>query len=120
MLQRLCVAGWSLITVQLYTPCLGLNRNPFGLRQAFQTDETGKTAGSIAALFHLAAIRVEYAVAELGVVLLGCFNQQQLVTSDTMAPIGDMANLWRGQIDLLSDRIDHNKVIAQAVHFAER
>ncbi len=67
------------------------------VRQAPVMHEAHETARPVAALGHLAAVRVEDAVAEIGLRAAGPLDQQQLVAADAPMPVGQPAYLFRGQ-----------------------
>ena len=100
-----------LVHDELYTPGFGMHRNPARFGQTLVVDETCKTAGPIAALLYLAAIGIEDSVAEFAIDLLRSLDEQQLVAADAKTAVREVANLMCGQLDVLVDRIDDNKVI---------
>ncbi len=104
---------------QFNTACRRLYRDAPGVGQTLVTHKAGKTARAVAALFHLAPVGVENPVAELRIVPLRAFHQQQLVKAYAQPSVGKLTDLGRAQVDGLVDGIDDHEVIAQAVHFAE-
>ena len=82
-------------------------------------DEAGKAAGAVAALFHLAAIGVEDAVAEIGPRPVGRFHQQYLVAADTEMAVGQLANACCIQRHGLVDPVNHYEIVAKPVHLGE-
>jgi hypothetical protein len=58
--------------------------------------EAGEAARAVAALARLAAVGVEYAVAEVRVRAARWLDQQHLVAADAEAPVGD-ARMSRGR-----------------------
>ena len=82
-------------------------------------NKTGKAARAVAALLHFAAVGIENAVAEIGIGRRGFFHQQKLVETDTRVPVRPRGNRRGGRIEGLRNAVDHDKVVAQAVHFGE-
>jgi hypothetical protein len=81
--------------------------------------KTRKTARTVAALLYLATVGIVNTVPEFGLIKRGTLNQQQLVATDTDMPVRDKAHLFRCQADVLVDSIDHDEIIAEAVHLGE-
>jgi hypothetical protein len=81
--------------------------------------EAGKAACSVAALFNFTAVGIVNAVEELAVGLLRWFNDQQLIATDATMAIGETTHQFCIERDRLVDGINDDKVIAEAVHFAE-
>ncbi len=84
--------------------------------------ETDETTRAVAALLDLAAIGIEDAVAEIGRGRRRLFHQQDLVAADAEVPLGDEAGLGRRWIETRSAAaggIEHDEVVAQALHFAK-
>jgi hypothetical protein len=61
--------------------------------------EAHEAARAVAALLDLAAVGVEDAVAEIGVVAAGLLDQQDLVAADAEMAVGDAAALLGGERD---------------------
>src|SRR5690606_13896506 len=97
----------------------GLDANAALGRQAFVADEAGKGACAVAALFDLAAVAVEDAVAEVDACRLRTLDHQDLVGPDAEAAVGQAAPLFRAQVHLLVDGVDDDEIIAGAVHLGE-
>lgn len=70
-------------------------------------------------MFHLTAVRIEDAIAEIGLCFGGGLDQQDLVGTNPEVAISQGAGSFRCQFDVLRHTIQHDKVIARAVHFAE-
>ena len=81
--------------------------------------EAHEAARAVAALLDLAAVGVEDAVAEVDVVAGGRLDQQDLVAADAEVAVGDAAALLGGERDGLADAVEHDEVVAEAVHFGE-
>jgi hypothetical protein len=82
-------------------------------------DKASKTAGSIAALLHLAPIGIEDAIIKIGCWRPRHSHQQQLITAHPKVTIGDSVNLFRLKFHTLGDTIDDYKVIAQTLHLGK-
>jgi len=78
-----------------------------------------KAARAVAALLDLTTIGIEYAVTEIDIGARRTLDDQHLVAADTEAPVGQAPHLLGGQRHALVDGIDHDEVIAEAVHFGE-
>ena len=50
---------------------------------------------------------------------MGFFDQQNLVAADAEMAVGDAAALLGGERDALADAVEHDEVVAEAVHFGE-
>jgi hypothetical protein len=70
-------------------------------------------------LLDFAAIGVINAVAEINIRRVGFFDDQNLICTDAKAAVSDMLPLFAGELYLLINRIDHDKIIAGAMHFGE-
>ena len=82
-------------------------------------NETHEAPGAVAALLDLAAVTVENAVAKVDSRARRSFDDQDLVATDAETTIGEASQLGRAQIDALSDAVEHDEVIAQALHLGE-
>ena len=78
-----------------------------------------KAARAVAALFDFTAIGIENTVAEIGIRPRGLFDDQNLVAADAEMPVGDEPRLWRPWHESLVDGVEHDKVIARALHFGK-
>ena len=87
--------------------------------QAQLVHELDEAARPVAALFDLAAVGVEDAVAEIGRRVRRSLHDQYLVRADTQAPIGQAAQRYRRQIQVLTDAVQHDEVIAGALHLGK-
>ncbi len=87
--------------------------------QAFVGNEFDEGACAIAALLDFATIRVIDAVAKIDAGCLRSFDHQYLVGADAETAIGQQLPLRGREIDVLVDRVDHDKIVAGAVHFRE-
>ena len=81
--------------------------------------EPHKAARAIAALLHFAAIGVEDAIAEIGIVALRLFHQQYLVAADAEVAVGNETDLIGRQGNRLAYTVDHHEIVACAVHFCK-
>jgi hypothetical protein len=82
-------------------------------------DKAHKAARAIAALLHLAAIGIEYAVTEIRLWVRSIFHQQQLIAADTKVTICNTTDLLGIEADALIYSIKHDKVVTQALHFGK-
>jgi hypothetical protein len=88
-------------------------------RQAAVGDELDEAARAVAAVLHLAAIVVEDAIAEIDIGPRRALDQQQLVCAHAKVAIGDGAPLLGREVDRGLDAVEHDKVVARAVHLGE-
>ncbi len=89
------------------------------VRQALLMDEAHEAARAVAALLDLAAIGIEDAVAEIDAGRRRTFDHQDLVATDAKVAVGEKARLGRRRHEVLVDGVEHDKVVAEAVHFGE-
>jgi hypothetical protein len=82
-------------------------------------DKTHEAARAVAALFDLAAIGVENPVTEIDSRLPRRLDQQYLVAADAEMTVGQMAQLFRRQRNLLANAVEDNEIVAQTMHFRE-
>ena len=87
--------------------------------QPLVTHKTRETARAVAALLDLTAIGVENAVTEIELGARRALDDQHLVAADTEAPVGEVSHLLGGQRHGLADGVNHDEIIAEAVHFGE-
>ncbi len=80
-------------------------------------DQRCDAARRVAARLDLAAVGVEDA--HLHVCTCGWFEQDQLVAPDAVAAVGDRMRARRRHFDAVLARVDHDKVVAEAVHLGE-
>src|SRR5690606_17542561 len=73
------------------------------------------------ALLHLAAVGVEDAVDEVDPFVAGRrrLHHQDLVRADTEAPVGEPAPLLAGELQAPGGRVDHDEIVAGALHLGE-
>ena len=81
--------------------------------------ESHEAARAVAALLDLAAVGIEYAVAEIDIGPRRFFHQQDLVAANAAVAVGEPARLGGRQINVLAHRIDDNEVVAEAMHLGE-
>ena len=78
-----------------------------------------KTTRTVAALLDLATIGVENAIAKIGVVPRGCFDQQNLVATDAEVAVSNVTDLGRGEGNFLRDAVEHHEIISLPMHLGE-
>ena len=98
---------------------LGLDDNGVLGGQSLIMHEAHEAARAVAALFYLAAIGVKDAIAEVSARRLRRLDQQQLIKADAGMAIAQRTDLFRGQFDILTHAVDHDEVVAEAVHFGK-
>src|SRR5262249_50307676 len=64
--------------------------------------EVEEAARAVSALLDLAAVRVEDAVAKIGIGSLRRFHEQDLIAPHAEVPVGELAQLLRVEIDFLA------------------
>jgi hypothetical protein len=74
---------------------------------------------AVAAVFDFAAIRIEDAVAEIHIVARRFLDDQDLVGADAEMAAGQRAPLRVGQVELLVNAVQHDEIVAGAVHLGE-
>ena len=67
----------------------------------------------------LAAVSVEDAVAKVHVRAIGRLDQEDLVGTDAQAPVGQMPQLRRRQVDALAHPVEHDEVVAGTLHLGK-
>jgi hypothetical protein len=70
-------------------------------------------------LGHFAAIGIEDTVSEIRCIRVRLLYQQNLIATHAEMTISQKPNLAVAQYDALVDGIDNDKIITQAMHFAE-
>ncbi|MCY1542489.1 hypothetical protein D9M68_782370 [compost metagenome] len=86
---------------------------------ALVADETHEAARAVAAVLDLAAVGIEDAVAEVDIAARRFLDHQHLVGAHAEMPAGERAPLCGCQVDLLVDAVEHDKVVAGAMHLGE-
>ena len=81
--------------------------------------ERDEAARAVAALLDLAAIGVEDPVAEVDAGTLRPLDDEDLIAADPEPPVGKPPVLRRGEVHLLPDAVEHDEVVAEAVHLGE-
>ncbi len=81
--------------------------------------ELDEAARAVAALLDLAAVGVEDPVAEVDVGPGRRLDHQHLVAADAEAPVGEAAQLVAREIHALAHAVEHDEVVAEAVHLGE-
>ena len=79
-----------------------------------------KTASAIAALLGLASVGIEDTEGEICIRALRRLQHQHLITADPEATSGDPPDLLRRELDLASNSVEHDEIIAKPVHLGER
>jgi hypothetical protein len=97
----------------------GLHPDAAFATQTLVADETGKGARAVAALFDFAAIAIKNAVAEIGAGHGRAFHNQDLVGAHAEAAVGQALPLGGAEVDLLVDGVDHDEIVARALHLGE-
>ena len=87
---------------------------------ALLCDEAGDAARPVAAGLRLAAIGVEDAHKDLRRGVARRLDQDQLVTADAGAPVGKRARRRRVDHDAVAAAVEHDKIVAEPMHLAER
>jgi hypothetical protein len=87
--------------------------------QALVTHKLHKTARTVTAMFHLAAIAIENAIFEIHAFNVGLLNQEQLISAHAEVPVGERAHLRCTEGDRFRVAVEHDKVVARAMHFGE-
>ncbi len=81
-------------------------------------DVDDEAARAVAALLDLAAIGVEYPVAEIGI-FASRLDDEHLVASDAEAPVGEQPDLRGRQYERRARGVDDDEVVAEPLHFRE-
>ncbi|MNK98087.1 hypothetical protein D3C87_1184390 [compost metagenome] len=105
--------------VELDDTALGLDADLPLCGQALVEHETGEAARTVAALFHFGTVGVEDPIAEIHVRVARCFDDQQLVETDSRMPITPQLGVLGQNMRVLADQVEDHEVIAQAVHLGK-
>ena len=97
----------------------GLDPDAALVRQTLVVHVAYEAARAVAALLDLAAVRIDDAVTKIGGRGRRRFDDQDLVGADAEMPVGQRPPLGRRQIERLMDAIDHDEIIAEAMHLGE-
>jgi hypothetical protein len=81
--------------------------------------EAHEAARAVAALLDLAAVGIEDAVAEIDARRRRALHHQDLVAADAEMAVGQKARLGRRRHEVLVDGVEHDEIVAEAVHFCE-
>ena len=119
--------GTPMLTVTWFSPssCSTMryarraDRDAIPVDQPLEAHETGETAGTVAALLHLAAIGIEDAVVKVKLGIIGRLHQQQLVEADAEVAIRQLLDDLIAEKHLLGDAIHHHEVVPQPVHLGK-
>ena len=79
----------------------------------------GEAARAVAAVLHLAAIGIKYAVTKLGLVTRPRLNEQELIEAYSKVAVCECGDLLRVGLQRLGHAVDDRKVVAEAVHFGK-
>ena len=82
-------------------------------------DKAHKAACTIATVFDLAAIGIKNPVAKISLGMARRIDQQYLVTANSKLTVRKCTRTLRGQLNGLTNAIQHDKVVACAMHFCE-
>ena len=100
-------------------PVHGRDTNFRLVGQPLLMNKTHEAARTIPALFDLAAVGIENTIAEIDI-RTGCLlNQQELIATYAKMAIGEEPDLLRRERNHLADPIDHDKIVAEAVHLGK-
>ena len=113
------VAKHQLEHEQLLPRAGWVEHNPLEIWDRTKTVIGSALTGAGLASSDLAAIGIENAVTEIDIGARRALDDQHLVAADTEAPVGQTPHLLGGQRHALVDGVDHDEVIAEAVHFGE-
>ncbi len=87
--------------------------------QASIADKAREATRAVAALLDLAAIGIDDAVAEINARLRRGSDDQDLISPDAEAPVGQKAELGGVEIQRPAGLVEHDKVVARALHLGE-
>ena len=94
------------------------NSRCFG--QPLLNQEAMKAANAVTALTTFAAVGVVDAKEEIAIFIARLFGDKQLIATNTMAPVSQKTNRFCGQLDIRSNGIHNNKIIAERMHLHKR
>ena len=97
----------------------GAHPNHVLVTQAVLAHELEETARAVAAVLHFLAIRVVNHVFEIDVRTRRRPHAQDLVGADTKMPVRQLPVLRAGQAQQPTRLVEHDKVVARALHFGE-
>ena len=95
------------------------NTNFFLIGQTLVCNKTGKTTRSVAALLDLAAVGIENTVTEIYTFGFRTPDHQKLVEPDAAETVSPCRNRCMLRNKILTDRVNHHKIVAQTVHFGK-
>jgi hypothetical protein len=70
-------------------------------------------------LLNLSTVAVKDPIVKINVWLGWRLNDQNLIASNSLVAIRYLLNHFSMDSDILSDSIDHNEIVAEAMHFGE-
>jgi len=104
--------------------CSGAGRNrsaqslDAGFAVALVGEQQTHRAAGIAAGFDFAAVGIENAHAHIG--MIAGSEHDQLIAADPGHAVGQRGRAARGHHDRVRARVDHDEIVAQAMHLAKR
>ena len=81
--------------------------------------ETHEAARAVAALLDFSAVGIPDTIAEIGVRALRLFHEQHLIAADAEMPVRESLRELRCDLDAPADAVDHDEVVARALHLGE-
>src|SRR5438093_3542344 len=81
--------------------------------------EAHEAARPVAALLDFAPVGIPDTIAEIGVRALRLFHEQHLIAADAEMPVRESLRELRCDLDAPGDAVDHDEVVARALHFGE-
>src|SRR6266545_4430318 len=100
-------------------PARRLDANRALVGQSAGAHEMHEAARAVAALFDLFAIGVEDSITKVDVGARRLLDQQYLVAADAEMAVCQPANLPGLELDLLAHSVEHDEIVAQALHLGE-
>lgn len=79
----------------------------------------GDASSTVATVLNFSRVGVENSVTEVDSKRIGRLQYQQLVKSDTGVAITPALDQRLGDMNFLTPRIEHHKVVAKTVHFGK-
>ena len=91
----------------------------FLVRQFSLADIFNEAARAVAALFDLSAVLVKDSVFEVDRVIIGFFNNQNLIGTDAKMAVSQMSQLLFCEGKRFFSAVKHHEVVSCSVHFRE-
>ena len=119
--RRFHVDGDAAVVAQLQFDLAvdGLDLDAALVGQAALAHEAHEAARAVAAMFDLVAAGVEDAVAEVHARRARRLDHQDLVGTDAEMPVGQRAELLGAELQRLAGGVEHDEVVARALHLGE-